>query len=106
MTPREFVDGFAREKKALLESYLKETGTAVGKNIAELGLSPGQQQLLVEILDGALTDAYYGVLLGLDGEAAIGGQQVDYQLQDEQGNVLTGGQIEAAAWEVFQSPER
>jgi hypothetical protein len=101
MTPRQFVDGFAQEKKALLDTYLNQRDTAVGKKIAELRLSPEQRRVLVEILDGALTDAYYGILLALDGAASIGGRQVEYQLQDDEGNILTGGEIEEAAWEVF-----
>ena len=103
MTPREFVDGFAREKRSLLELYLKGPDTEVARKIAELALPPEKQHILVEIIDGALTDAFYSILLGLDGAASIGGRQVDYQLRDEEGAVLTDGEIEAHAWEAFQT---
>jgi hypothetical protein len=54
------------------------------------------------VLDGVLTDAFYTVLLALDGAASLGGRQVTYSLRDEGGREPTGsGEIEAAAWERF-----
>ena len=52
-------------------------------------------------MDGALTDMCYTILLGLDGEANIGGTQEMYKIYDESGSELTGGEIEAYAWEYF-----
>ena len=55
-----------------------------------------------EIVDGILTDDFYTILLGLDGCANIGGLQVDYEIYDEDGNLLTGfGEIQAEAGEYF-----
>lgn len=55
-----------------------------------------------EVLNAVLTDAFYTILLGLDGCAQIGGKQIEYRLADEHGNQLTGsGDIEAHAWEIF-----
>jgi hypothetical protein len=54
-------------------------------------------------LDAVLRDAFYTVLLGLDGEAQIGGHQETYEITDENGNILTGGEIESYAWEYFHN---
>ena len=69
MTPREFVDCFSREKEALLRTYLNRSGTSVASKIAQLQLEPDKLKLLSQILDGVLTDAFYTVLLGLEGRA-------------------------------------
>lgn len=102
MTPAPFVGLFAREKRDLLRSYLGAEETAVGAQIEAMGLSPAQRKALRAVLDGVLTDAFYTVLLALDGAAALGGKQVTYSLRDEDGKELTGGDIEACAWERFQ----
>ena len=56
-----------------------------------------------QILTGVLRDAFYTTLLGLDGEAQIGERQETYKIEDEAGNILTGGEIEAFAWEYFHN---
>ena len=101
MTPAQFVRLFAKEKRELLHSYLTETDTEAGAHVKALKLSRAQEKILKSILDGVLTDAFYTVLLALDGAASLGGKQVAYSLRDEDGNELTGGEIEAAAWEQF-----
>jgi hypothetical protein len=54
-------------------------------------------------VDGVLTDAFYTLLLGLDGSASIGGVQQCYDLRDESGDKITGdGELEAAAFTHFQ----
>jgi hypothetical protein len=35
----------------------------------------------------------------------LGGEQVTYSLRDEDGNELTGGEIEASAWEQFHGAD-
>ena len=105
MTPREFVDCFSREKDALLRGYLNGAGTSVGSQIARLQLEPDKLKLLSQILDGVLTDAFYTLLLGLEGEASIGGRQETYRLCDAQGTVLTGGEIETEAWRAFHGDD-
>jgi len=102
MTPAEFAACVAREKEDLLAMYLDAgSGSAVAKKIESLGFTPEQKDGVKEILDGALTDAFYTFLLALDGEGSLGGLQRTYELRDEDGTVLTGGELEAAAWEVF-----
>ncbi|MGB0871049.1 MAG: hypothetical protein ACPGSD_15770 [Flavobacteriales bacterium] len=53
------------------------------------------------IMDVALTDVFYTILLGIDGCASIGGVQEDYELKDENGNLLSGD-IEGYAYDYFQ----
>lgn len=102
MTPQEFVASVAREKEGMLSMYFDpESGAAVATQIAALELSDEQTKALRMILDGSLTDAFYTMLLGLDGAASIGGVQSDYELRAEDGTLLTGGVLEAAAWDQF-----
>ena len=44
---------------------MNETTTLVGAKVAKLHLGPEGRELLAQILDGALTDAFYTILLGL-----------------------------------------
>lgn len=105
MTPEEFVKIFKRHKDELLEDYLAvPPETAVGKRIQRLGLSTEQSAEMVRILDDALTDAHYSILLGLDGCANIGGVQQDYRIHTETGDLITtGGMFEDYAWEFFHN---
>lgn len=107
MTAEEFVELFAKEKDDLLKFYFDPNSqTAVAADIASLNLTPEQNEIAYRVVNGILTDTLYTVLLGLDGEASIGGTQITYKLYDEDGNELTGtGLIEAFAWEKFQSIE-
>lgn len=104
MTPAQFVGLFVREKRDLLRSYLGAEETAVGAQIEAMKLSPAQRKALGAVPDGVLTDAFYTVLLALDGAATLGGKQVSYSLRDEDGRDLTGGDIEACA--VGTDPRR
>jgi hypothetical protein len=54
-------------------------------------------------LNSVLGDAFYKTLLGLDGEAQIGGRQENFRIEDENGEVLTGGEIEVFAHEYFHN---
>ncbi|MDQ4123659.1 MAG: hypothetical protein M3209_19645 [Acidobacteriota bacterium] len=105
MTAEEFVDLFAKLRDSLLKDYfVPNSQLEVAVNIASLNLTCEQNEIAYRIVKGVLTDALYTVLLGLDGEAAIGGTQISYKLYDEDGNELTGtGLIEAFAWEKFQA---
>ena len=103
MTPKNFVDGFYKEKQSLLKAYFdNEEYTEVGNLIKTLDLKDDKEKTLRKVLDSALTDALYTVLLGLDGAASIGDKQETYKLFDEDGNELTGGEIEMHAWKYFQ----
>ena len=104
MTPKEFVENFFKERNELLSSYFDEKSSSdVSKLIIELGLEKEKVEKLKEILKEVLRDAFYTTLLGLDGEAQIGGRQETYKILDEDGNILTGGEIESFAWQYFQS---
>jgi hypothetical protein len=104
MTPKQFVEGFFFEKQHLMDLYFNSNEqTAVFELIKSLDLDPERKQILKKVVDGALTDAFYTILLGLDGEAQIGNRHEAYSLQDEEGNELTGGEIENYAWEYFQN---
>ena len=106
MTPEEFVKGFYLEKEALLELYFSHhTKTEVGTAVKSLNLNEEQLTTLKALLDGALTDMCYTILLGLDGAAQIGNRQVAYRIFDESGNELAGGEIEEHAWEYFHSKD-
>lgn len=105
MNAHEFVALFRAEKDALLETYLHPDGrstTKVGEAMAAMNLAAGQVQLMREVVDGVLTDAFYTVLMGLDGEVSLGGQQRQYRIHDDDGPIGEPGDIEAAAYEQFQ----
>ncbi len=105
MNADEFVALFRAEKDALLEMYLHPDGrstTKVGMAIAAMNLAADQVQLMREVVDGVLTDAFYTILMGLDGEASLGGQQRQYRVHDDDGPIGEPGDIETAAYEQFQ----
>lgn len=102
MTPEEFVACVVREKEDLLSQYFDpDSELAVASQIASLNLSVEQLKVLRIIMDGALTDAFYTLLVGLDGEASIGDVQSVYELRAAAGTLLTGGELEGAASEQF-----
>ena len=102
MTPDDFAKGFYLEHKQMLELYFKHNNnTYVSQLISSLQLDKEKTEELKQILGAVLRDAFYTILLGIDGEAQIGNRQETYKLLDEEGNELTGGEIEVAAWEYF-----
>lgn len=100
MTPAEFVRYWRMEKDGLLELFMSTTGeTVVSQRIASMGLSEQQTIALREVLNLALTDTFYTLLLGLDGAASIGGVQQSYRVLDEDGGLICGdGRVEAEAY--------
>jgi hypothetical protein len=106
MTPAEFVACVAREKENLLAMCIDpNSGAAAATQISALGLTIQQQQGLERALDSLLTDAYYSFILALDGAGSIGGQQHDFELRDEGGNILSGGELEGPAWDYFHGQD-
>lgn len=104
MNPEEFVKNVFKEKEYLVRTYSASNGqTHVNTLIETLDLTAKQKKILIKAIDAALTDGFYTLLLGLDGAASIGEKQEMYKLTDEQGNELTGGEIEAFAWEYFHN---
>lgn len=104
MTSEEFVKNFYIERQRLVDTYFdNKEQTDVSKMISSLELDDKKTEIVRKILMATLRDAFYTTLLGLDGEAQIGDRQENYQLADEQGNELSGGQIESFAWEYFHN---
>jgi hypothetical protein len=65
MTSEEFVKGFYLEKENFLELYFStHPTTKVGSAIIGLNLNEEQLARLKSILNGALTDMCYTILLG------------------------------------------
>ena len=82
MTSDEFVKIFYIEKLNFLKSCFEEQ--------------------LKEVIDTLLTDVFYSILLGLDGENFIGNTQHTYKIYDEEGNLISDcGELEASAYEYF-----
>ena len=107
MTTKDFVRNFKVEKDRLLASYLSESlESSVGRHIRSLHLSAEQSETMRKLLDQALTDSFYTILLGLDGCARIGDmEQQDFQIQSEDGSdVCRGdGEVEGLAYEYFHT---
>ena len=104
MTPESFVANWVELKANLLESFMGDKGNAaVAKQIMDMDLSDEQRKQIRLVLNGALRDTMYTLLLGLDGCASIGSVQHDYTILDEHGTVITaGGSLESEAWRQFQ----
>ena len=103
MTGEEFVRLCFEEKESILSEYCSpETESTVGAMVRELVSAGADQETLHKLLDLVLTENWYRVLLALDGSASLGGEQMTYEVRDEDGNILNEcGELEAAAWEVF-----
>ena len=105
MTSDEFAKNFYIEKLNFLKSYFEEQPqypSAVNAKIKEMGLSNTQQEQLKDVIDTLLTDVFYSLLLGLDGENSIGNTQQTYKIYDEDGNLISDcGELEASAYEYF-----
>jgi len=101
MNTEELVKAFYTEKQDFLKEYLSENPeTEVGQLIKSLNLTNEQSVIMEKVMNSALTDIFYTILLGLDGCASIGGIQEMYELKDENGNQLNG-EIEGYAYEYF-----
>lgn len=103
MTADEFAKAFYLERKSSLETYFSNQDTEVSNLIKSMELDMKNHERLRQIIAGVLRDNMYSILLALDGSAQIGGHQELFKLTDEQGNELTGGELEASAWEYFHN---
>lgn len=104
MTPKDFAEGFYLERKFLVDLYFsRDSKSDVADLINSLNLDNELKERIRQILNGALRDAFYTILLGLDGAAQIGGRQESYTISDENNNELSGGEIEAFAYEYFHN---
>lgn len=101
ISPEEFVQEFKDLKGELVGEYFSsDSEISQIKKLEESGFSKEQIELTKGIVDQALSDALYTVLLGLEGCASISQHQIMYKLFDEESNELTG-EIESIAWEKF-----
>ena len=109
MTSDEFVKNFYIEKLKFLESSFEQSPqypNAVNTRIKEMGLTEIQTDQLKEVMDRLLSDVFYSILLGLDGECSIGNTQQTYKIYDEDGNLISDcGELELSAYEYFQGSE-
>ena len=103
MKAKEFVARWKAEKENLLSTYTKDSeDTHASAVIKSMDLSEEQKEKMREVIDTILTDTFYGLLLGLDGEAQIGGVQETFKIHDSEGNLISEcGELEAEAWEQF-----
>lgn len=103
MNAKEFVKYWKVEKEDSVALYTSgHQETEVSALIEKMKLSVEQKEIMASILDTVLTDAYYSLLVGLDGCGSIGGMQQAFKITDESGNVVSEcGEIEAEAWEQF-----
>jgi hypothetical protein len=99
----DFAKSFWDEKENLLTKYFSRNDTLCSVLISELNLSDDKKKLLYEVMDTALTDAFYTVLLALDGEACLGNAaQQGYKIMTEDGIILSEcGELELAAGMYF-----
>lgn len=104
MTAEEFVKNCYKEKENMKKIYFdKEKETYVGeqiKNIVSKGVS---YEEVKELIDSVMNEAFYTMLLGLDGETSLGDVQMQYKVYDENDNLLDG--IESYAYELFMNEE-
>ncbi|MCL5246609.1 hypothetical protein M4I21_12360 [Cellulophaga sp. 20_2_10] len=107
MDTEEFVKAFHTEKESQLKDYLSDNpDSAVGLLIKSLNLDKSQTAIMQNIINGTLTDTYYGILLGLEESGSIGGLvQQRYDVKDSKGNQLNDGDIGGFAYEYFQESE-
>lgn len=107
MDAKEFVKLFRKEKDNAVKLYFSgEEDSAVSAAIADMKLTPEQNNRLKTMVDDILTDTYYSLLLGLDGCGSIGDDQITYKIYDEDDNLISDcGEIESEAYEQFHGEE-
>ncbi len=107
MTGKEFVKHCFDEKEFILKQYFSgNSESSVGELLSELIRSGADREQLRKLVDTVMTDSIYTILLGLDGAASLGGEQVTYKLYDEDGSLLNEcGELEESAYEFFIGDE-
>jgi hypothetical protein len=105
MTAEEFVKNFYKERKRIINDsfdFDKELKSYVTTRIQDLKLNEEDTEKFRHIISALLTDAFYGILLGLEGSANIGDRQETYKITAEDNIVISEyGDIEAEAYETF-----
>ena len=103
MSAAEFVRRWKLEKEELMQAFSNAaSGSATATMIGEMGLTLKQQEQMRRVLESALTDTMYSLLLGLDGAGSIGSVQETFKIEHEDGTVVSScGELEAEAWRQF-----
>ena len=94
---------FAKAWKDEMGVYLDDEYLALKGSM--LGLNNSDIQRLKPLVKEVLGDAFYTLLLGLDGSASIGGIQGAYEIKNESGELISdgAGDLEAIAWKLFRN---
>lgn len=107
MATQEFIRACKEERDTLIAVFSDPTaGSVVGQHIDAAQLSADQRREVIAALDAALADTFYTLLMGLAGEASLGGQQQTYCLSDENGRPITPSEhadLGELAFEAFQA---
>jgi hypothetical protein len=105
MTAEEFVKNFYLERQRIVEisfDFKSKMRSYVTTKIEELDLNEEQTEKFKHIIAALLNDTFYGILLGLDGSAAIGNRQEKFMIYSENGELVSDcGELEGEAYEMF-----
>lgn len=104
MDAKLFAMATREEKDAMLENYLGSSDSGAGEQIAKLKAAGVSDELLKEALDSVLTDCFYNILLGIDGQMPIGSLgERGYRLLAPDSTVISNasGTLAEAAYEAF-----
>ena len=107
MTGEEFVRLCFEEKEAALREYCSPASeSAVSGLVRQLVSGGSDRETIHQLIDLVMTESWYTMLLALDGEASLGGEQQTYRLYAEDDTLLNEcGELEAAAWEAFMEKD-
>ena len=103
-----FAKAAREEKDAMLETYLVSADSVAGEQIAKLKAAGASDELLREVFDSVLTDCFYNILLGIDGQMPIGslGERSYRLLAPDSTAIANGsGELAEAAYEAFYGEE-
>lgn len=99
-----FVSNCLALRRELLDAWTDPQGTSdIATRIRALALSEQQSAALRAIIDAALRDSMYTLLLALDGAASLGPDQQRFSILDEEGERIEN--LEAEAWRQFHGKD-
>ena len=102
MTGEKFVELCFKEKESMLSEYFSSESSQVSALINGLTENGANRDSLYYLIDSVMSETFYRLLLALDGEASLCGEQICYKLYDEDNNLLNEcGEIEEAAYAFF-----
>jgi len=99
-----FAKAAREEKDAMLENYLGDADSVAGEQIAKLKAAGASDELLREVFNSVLTDCFYSIILGIDGQTPIGSLgERSYRLLAPDSTVISNasGTLAEAAYEAF-----